>query len=352
MCRHPALNGTSIMLVDALDAISYRVRLKRLGAEAYFALTRPQLRWLYSALFNAADSHPDLLGRLSYAVFGRRARRWLRDAKPDVVVSTFPFVTYIVGQAITQEGTRTRLLSLVTDGGRVNRIWFAGHIDVVAVTDDDTDREARLERGRREVVRIDVPLRSQFAGRIDRSVVRDELGLDDRPAVLVWCGGQGLGAGVEEFARELCRRDLSVIPIFVVGSNHRLAKRLARLTWPSRPLIFGQRNDIRRLLGAVDVVVGKAGWISLSEAAAAGLHTVCIDALPGQEDENLRIFSERGAATWAPDARVAVATVCRLIASTNAEQRAAAAGSNEALCEAVVSLMAASEDASPCLVPL
>ncbi len=333
------LDGPVVELLDALDVVSRRINLKRLGRQAYFAITRPRLRRLYRALFAVADRHPHLFGRLSYALFGGRTRSWLRASQPEVVVSTFPFVTYCVGQSIRREGLTTRLVTLVTDGGRVNRTWFAGSIDVIAVTDDESEREAHWSPTLGQVVRIDLPLRSEFYRYVERSTARRSLDLGSEPVVLIWGGGQGLAAGILGFAQELCRQDLPMTPIFVTGTNRRLARQLADVPWRGRALILGQRSDIRHLLAAADTVVGKAGWISLSEAAALGLHTVCIDALPGQEYENLRVFCAQGAASWIPDPPAAVAKVWSLVTKGRPTEESAAAPSRRpALCDVVQSL--------------
>jgi len=190
----------------------------------------------------------------------------------------------------------------VTDAGHVNRSWFAGRTDSFVVTDDRTEKFARSLVCGRTVLKVDLPLRRGFDRRPRRAEARAQLGLAARPAVLIWGGGQGLARGIEELVNHLERCQTDVTPIVVTGGNDRLAARLRRGARASGAMVLDYCDDVPALLSAVDAVIGKAGWVSLCEARAAGLPTVCIDALPGQELENLRVSRELGFAMWASNA--------------------------------------------------
>lgn len=296
-----------VCVLESLDLLSDRLPMSRWGARLYYLLTQPRIRPLYAALFRAVDRWPAFIGQACSVLFRRRAKRWLQTWRPDVVVSTFPFVSYVVGAAIEQDATATtRLITIVTDGGHVNRSWFAGRVDGFAVTDETTEKFARSLVGGRMVVKVDLPLRPGFHHRPRRAEARAQLGLNEGPAVLIWGGGQGMAHGIEELVDRLEQQMTGVTPIVVAGRNARLAARLRRTDRPSMALVFDHCDDVPALLSAVDVVIGKAGWVSLCEARAVGLPTVCIDALPGQELENLRVSRELGFARWASSASEAV----------------------------------------------
>jgi processive 1,2-diacylglycerol beta-glucosyltransferase len=301
--RAAATTSADINVIDGFEAISRRLPLHELGAAFYATITRPRLRGLYRLLYVATDRWPRIMGRLCYYIFGGRVRTWLSQAEPDVIVSTFPLVSHVLSAAIADTERAVRLVSVVTDGGKVNRSWFSGRLDAVLVTDDEAFRTAQRHLPTdTSLDRMIVPLRPEFHGcaEVSRRHARALFGLDDRRTVLVWGGGQGLAHGMDALATEVGAQSTTTCFVFVAGGNRRLAARLEqRATGGTR--VLGQVEDVSLLLRAVDVVMGKPGWISLNEANALGLHTICFDALPGQELENLRVAVANGSATWEPN---------------------------------------------------
>ena len=301
LARHTGDRST-VQVIDGLDAVSRRLPLSRLGARLYFWLTSPRVRFLYKRLFKAVDLWPEEFGRACYLLFGRRVRRWLDTEKPDIAVSTFTFVTYVLGAAIHDLRMKTRLVCIVTDGGRVNRSWFHGGADLTVVTDPDTLRTHRSISLASTVTYLPLPLRPGFPSSMSQDEARQALDIPDGLTVLIWAGGQGMGHYMTALARELHRRNApDMNSIFLTGDNHRLGAELRRMLRDRRATVLGHRDDVPLLLSAVDVVIGKPGWVSLAEATASGLHTICVDTLPGQELENLRVSTARGVASWIPN---------------------------------------------------
>ena len=76
-----------------------------------------------------------------------------------------------------------------------------------------------------------------------------------------------------------------------------------RLTAGSRLRTEGYVRDVRRLMAAADLVVSKAGGMTLAEAMAAEVPLLCYGSLPGQERRNERFASRAGLALVARDRR-------------------------------------------------
>jgi processive 1,2-diacylglycerol beta-glucosyltransferase len=303
-----------IEALDILAATSRWLSLDRAAAALCFTLSQPYLRWIYALLFRLADAAPAAVSQLAYVLFRRRALQWLQRSEPDIVVSTYPFVSYVVAKAARRAGLRVSVISVVTDAGRVNAAWFAGPVDLFAVTDDEALEAARangVSPGR--AVQVVLPLRPQFrmaahsAGDTQRAP-----SMSRRASVLVWGGGQGQATRILALAKRFCDQAITADIVVVTGTNRRLAERLRGLAWPGDALILEDCVHVAPLLAKADLVIGKAGWLSLAEADAAGTHTMCIDALPGQEQENLRVAIAAGAATWQPDVDRLVGLICDL----------------------------------------
>ena len=63
--------------------------------------------------------------------------------------------------------------------------------------------------------------------------------------------------------------------------------------------VFGFVDNMAELMGLADLVVAKAGGVTVSESLARGLPLVLYHAIPGQERFNAQYMSRHGAAVIA-----------------------------------------------------
>ncbi len=71
---------------------------------------------------------------------------------------------------------------------------------------------------------------------------------------------------------------------------------------PVDPRVLGYTEEMRHLMAAADLLVTKAGGVSLAEAIACDLPVVCFGSLPGHERRNERFFVAASAALSARSA--------------------------------------------------
>jgi len=83
----------------------------------------------------------------------------------------------------------------------------------------------------------------------------------------------------------------------VCGKNPELASRVERLPAPNHPVkVVGFTTEMERWMAASDLLVGKAGGLTSSEALASGLVMVIVNPIPGQEERNSDHLLEEGVA--------------------------------------------------------
>jgi processive 1,2-diacylglycerol beta-glucosyltransferase len=85
------------------------------------------------------------------------------------------------------------------------------------------------------------------------------------------------------------------------------------LTAGSRLRAVGYVRDVRRLMAAADLLVTKAGGMTLAEALAAETPLLLYGSLPGQERRNERFASRAGIALVARDRRHLAALIERAL---------------------------------------
>jgi processive 1,2-diacylglycerol beta-glucosyltransferase len=91
--------------------------------------------------------------------------------------------------------------------------------------------------------------------------------------------------------------------VVVAGHDAPLAARLRVATAGTRIRVLGYVEDVRTLMAAADLLVTKAGGMTLAEALAVELPLLLYGSLPGQERRNERFASRVGIALAARSPR-------------------------------------------------
>jgi len=115
--------------------------------------------------------------------------------------------------------------------------------------------------------------------------------------VLVMGGGRGLGIRYRTVQRlDLCP-DAFTIDV-VCGTNRRLRRRLLRNRHKFKHSIRarGYVRSAVALMSRADLVITKAGGMTLAEAACIGVPLLLVRPLPGQERGNTEVMLHQGAA--------------------------------------------------------
>ena len=101
--------------------------------------------------------------------------------------------------------------------------------------------------------------------------------------------------------------------VLVAGHDARLQAALAALTAGSRLRAVGFVRDVPRLMAAADLLITKAGGMTIAEALAAETPLLLYGSLPGQERRNERFASRAGIALVARDRRHLSALIDRAL---------------------------------------
>jgi processive 1,2-diacylglycerol beta-glucosyltransferase len=142
-----------------------------------------------------------------------------------------------------------------------------------------------------------IPIDPVFSEPRDQTATRLALGLrGDLATILVSAGGFGMGP-VESLVRALQEVRHPVQVAVVCGKNAALKHRVEGLPAPSHPVkAVGFTTEMDRWMAASDLLVGKAGGLTSSEALARGLVMVIVNPIPGQEERNSDHLLEEGVA--------------------------------------------------------
>ena len=227
-------------------------------------------------------------------------RRVIEAARPRVVVSTHPTPGGVVAQ-LRREGLLPDALAVtvVTDYV-LHSQWVHPATDLYLTACSEVAAEL-VERGiPPERVRVTgIPIRPAFAEPADRASARTRLGVGPEEClVVVLTGAFGMMRGAQEACRRLAWLSRPVRLVVVTGHDRRLREMLSQELKgaPNPPQVLGFVDEVRDLMAAADVLVSKAGGLTVSEALAVGVPMVIFAAIPGQEEGNAAYLEQRGAA--------------------------------------------------------
>jgi processive 1,2-diacylglycerol beta-glucosyltransferase len=117
--------------------------------------------------------------------------------------------------------------------------------------------------------------------------------------ILFAWGGAGTGP-VRDLFRDLLRMQTPAHIVAIAGRNESARTALEAIAAEHRgPLTFsvlGFTDRMHELMAAADLLVGKPGGLSSSEARAMGLPLVIVAPVPGQEERNAAHLLEWGCA--------------------------------------------------------
>ena len=279
--------------------------------------TNRAFRTLYSqGYLELVDKAPDVLGwfydRLDTPWKSNRLQqafeqanlapfvRQLESLRPDWALCTHFLPAGIIAWLRRHQRIRVPQAVVVTDFD-VHAFWLLGDVEQYFVAREEA--AAYLERTGVPPERIRVsgiPVDPVFALPKDRAGVRRRHGLDQTlPTLLLSVGGFGLH-GAARILEALLAIHRPVQIVAVAGARAEVRVRLQRVAAgappPHRVQVLGFTTAMDELMAAADLLVGKAGGLTSSEALARGLPLLIVNPTPGQEERNSDHLLEAGAA--------------------------------------------------------
>ena len=159
-------------------------------------------------------------------------------------------------------------------------------------------RACGVDDGRVRVTGI--PIDARFAALPERGEARRLLDLDpERDTLLFMAGGMEAGTA-ETLVEQLGAIRWPLQALVVCGRSPELVARLRPLAAEARALVrirvLGFSDQVPTMMAASDLMAGKPGGLTSSEALAAGLPMAIVQPYPLQEEANASYLLEAGAA--------------------------------------------------------
>ena len=247
--------------------------------------------------------------------------RLLKRVQPDLCVATHFLAAEIIAWLIAKKKLRAHNAIVVTDYD-VHAMWLCRTVDRYYVAMEEAAEYLANIGVPRETLRITgIPVDPLFAVPLDRHEARCGLGLDSNARViLVSAGGYGIGP-VEQLVNDLLALQKPWQVVAIAGKAEKVRKRLEEISSDAgklssgflRLVPVGFTKEMDKFMASADLLVGKAGGLTTSEALARHLPMALIEPIPGQEERNADHLLEAGAAIRCNNLPAAAWKIARLL---------------------------------------
>lgn len=319
--------------VEHVDALGYTSKFfQKIYDNAYIALVR-RAPSLMGVLYERADqpwrhqSRRLALDRLNTGPMIRMLKR----LQPELCVATHFLPAEIIAWLKAKRKIQARNVIVVTDFD-VHAMWLCRAVDRYCLAVEEAAEYLARIGVPREILRVTgIPIDPVFAEPKHIREMRRRHGLDpDRTTLLVSAGGYGVGP-IERLVADLLALDRPWQIVAVAGKAEQIRERLSVLArraarnGSASLHVLGFTAEMDEWMAAADLLVGKAGGLTVSEALARGLPMALIEPIPGQEERNADHLLEHGAAIRCNNLPAAAWKIAKLLDDPARLQRMRAA---------------------------
>jgi processive 1,2-diacylglycerol beta-glucosyltransferase len=227
---------------------------------------------------------------------GRREfLEYINSLQPDLIICTYPTVAGILAQLRLNHALDIPLVTVVTDYA-IHSQWIHPGVDLYIVGCQEVS-DGLISRGieKQRIKVTGIPVSPKFEIPLERHVLCEKLGLDsERITLLVMGGAYGVLDGAKWISRIIADSKEDIQAIIVCGRDEKLYKSLDSIISEARNpiLLLGYVRNVEELMSVSDLIITKAGGLTVSEALTKRLPLVIFKPIPGQEEANA-IFVEK-----------------------------------------------------------
>jgi UDP-glucose 4-epimerase len=204
-------------------------------------------------------------------LLGRRGlMRLIRAHNPDVIVSTYPGVTAVLGELRRSGRLKVPCYSSITDLAGM-QFWAHPGIDLHFVTHPETIEEVESIAGPGSVRWAKPPTSPAFLAARSRSDARRALGLPVDETKVIAVSGGGWGVGDLLGATRAALHVPGALVLCLCGRNDKLRERVSReLGSEPRLRVMGFTDRMGDVLAASDALVHSSAGLTVLEAIIRG----------------------------------------------------------------------------------
>ncbi|MBO5938604.1 MAG: undecaprenyldiphospho-muramoylpentapeptide beta-N-acetylglucosaminyltransferase [Clostridia bacterium] len=249
----------------------------------------------------------------------KKAKKIIEEFRPDLVIGTGGYVCWPLLRAASSMGIPTMVHESNALAGVAVR-QLQKQVDVILTNFAET-KEGLSRAGREKAIHVGNPLRTSLST-LSKEEARRKLGIDEKIGFVILSFGGSLGAQALNQAAAMLGRSFvathkDVMQIHAGGTR---AYEHAKATFDAYGLTEAPRTvleeylyDMPTYLAAADLVISRAGAMTLTEIASLGKPAILIpypDATDNHQYKNAKVLADAGAAILVEEAKMTEEALC------------------------------------------
>jgi UDP-N-acetylglucosamine:LPS N-acetylglucosamine transferase len=266
--------GAEVAIVDSVDDMG---RLVKSIIETFTRFMVERANWLWDAVFWMITFFPPtrwVFGWLSMVLGARAPMDLIAEYDPDVVVSTYPGTSDLLGRLRLMGRLKRPVVSAITDLSAL-RYWSHPGVDLHLITHPESAAEVAGIIGRRDGIHpVRGLYRNEFTVPRDAVAARRDLDLPAGAAIVVVSGG-GWAVGDLEGAVRVALDRPDAFAVCLCGRNESVRERIAaKFAGDPRVRAVGFTEQMSDYLAAADVLIHSTAGLTVLEALIRGANVI------------------------------------------------------------------------------
>lgn len=273
---HDNIPGASAEIIDIINYALPHLSNKIYQSFSWMAKSNP---YLYNLVYNAFDEKTN---SLMNRIFHRKIHTLIETKEPTMIISTLHICSQFISAYKRKQNNTIPLVTYITDISCSDE-WINSGTDLFVVATDDV-RDGLISKGiaAHQILVCGIPVNTQF---MDCSKENDSM------QCLMMGGGLGLLPENMAFYQQL-EHHLDADFTLITGKNHALYQSLKRRF--NSFIIMGYTHNIPQYMNTADLLISKAGGITLFEAIHSSTPLVVPKPTLAQEINNAHYIERNG----------------------------------------------------------
>lgn len=237
--------------------------------------------------------------------------------KPDIVISTHPFITEMVATLKKRNKINVSLNVIITDYAS-HKFWELKpeYVNKYFVANEEM-KYGLINNGIAEnkIYVTGIPVSYEFLKKYDKSEIYKNFNLDENKRTILLFGGGEYGlSNVKTFLNGILKLKEDIQIVAIAGKSKKIQNMFKKFSETSNKnmIILGYTDKVAQLMQIADFVISKPGGLTTTEILVSNVPFIIINPIPGQEEENARFLLNNGAAVRLYDAEKTTPFLYRL----------------------------------------
>jgi len=307
--KYPKIEIRNINVLDFVPEVFKK------GLPWVYNQTTSKTPILYKIIYNFYKTRSKHLNNLSRIILKKsKFVEFIQEFNPDFIVSTNPLSMQLVSLTKEKKIIDIPSANVCTDYGFYS-LWHNKDVNYYFVANEEIKKSLVKYGVKGEKVMVTgIPISSKFSKAINRERIISDLGLDVSKKILLIVGGRISYNNLIKIINGVKKNNKDLQFIIVAGRDKALQEKLNDSEIVNDPAtrVFGFVNNLEDYMSSSDLILTKAGGLTVSECLVKNLPMVFNDIIPGQEEDNVNYVARQGAGVKARGVRKSIEVINKL----------------------------------------